>query len=104
MKSPSIEKTIQPTNLHLVENKNFENQIIELDGMYYKDCTFATCMIRWNGGEFRLENIRHDDNLTFEVHDSKIVDAIDLMKACNFLSKRFSESWQHIPPLDKPKN
>jgi hypothetical protein len=48
------------------ENHFFTDQLVDLDGNTFKDCTFEGCVIRYGGGNLELENPRFRDQNRFE--------------------------------------
>jgi hypothetical protein len=47
-------------------NHFFTDQLVDLDGNTFKDCTFEGCVIRYGGGTLELENPRFRDQNRFE--------------------------------------
>ena len=39
-----------------IENKVFENEVVEFDGKGFHNCTFKNCVIHYSGGVFEIGN------------------------------------------------
>ncbi|HEY4969966.1 MAG TPA: hypothetical protein VII35_08680 [Steroidobacteraceae bacterium] len=82
-----------------IRNRNFQNEIVNLDGKYFHDCTFDNVIFRYQGRNFYFVGAKVTGHSRLETQNISVLGAVEILKLVGFLTPEFASSWNpRLPP------